>query len=84
MNNKPRNALKILRKERKITQEQLAEILGVTPDYVSIIERGKQNPGFHLAKKIADIFEKTVDEIFFADETNKTFDVRPRGEDFGR
>ncbi|WP_053985271.1 helix-turn-helix transcriptional regulator [Niameybacter massiliensis] len=58
--------LKQFRVESKLTQEQLAEKVGVHKDYISMIERGKRTPGFALSKKIAIILNRTVDEIFFA------------------
>lgn len=63
-----------------VTQVDLGNELGVTSDYISIIERGKQNPGFKLAKKIADYFTAklqyivTVDDIFFPQSSNESFD----------
>lgn len=53
------------RRREKMTQEELANQLGISKDYLSMIERGVRNPGFKLAKKIADIFCTTVDNIFF-------------------
>jgi putative transcriptional regulator len=62
-----------------LSQEELAAILGVVADYVSMIERGKRSPGFALAKKIADFFDMTIDEIFFNNESNNSFDVKGGG-----
>ena len=59
---------------KSLTQEELARELDVVPDYISMLERGARTPGFALAKKIADFFETTVDEIFFDVESNKMFD----------
>ena len=59
---------------KSLTQEELARELDVVPDYISMLERGARTPGFSLAKKIADFFETTVDEIFFDVESNKMFD----------
>ena len=39
--------------------------MNVAPDYISMIERGVRSPGFSLAKKIADFFGTTIDDIFF-------------------
>lgn len=69
-----RNKLEELRKEKGLTQEQLSTELKITSDYVSMIERGARSPGFKLAKKIADFFSRTVDEIFFDNEQNETFE----------
>lgn len=59
------NNLKRYRTLKGVTQIELAEILGVSKDYISQIERGKKNPGFKLAKKISNVLEETVDKIFF-------------------
>jgi putative transcriptional regulator len=67
------NKLKELRLKAKMTQKELAEELKVTPDYISMIERGDRTPGFRLSKKMADYFNTTVDEIFFAQDKNETF-----------
>ena len=47
--------LKLYRTRKNITQLELAKKTGVTKDYISMIERGKRNPGIFLAKKIAVI-----------------------------
>ena len=68
------NNLKSFRKQEKITQKELAKILNVSVDYISIIERGKQTPSGKLAQKIADIFGKKIDDLnFFNNVTNETF-----------
>lgn len=59
------NKLKQLRIDKHIKQVDLARTLDITNDYLSSIERGSRTPSFKLAKKIADYFELTVDEIFF-------------------
>ena len=69
-----KNKLKDYRMRKSLTQEELARELDVVPDYISMLERGARTPGFALAKKIADFFETTVDEIFFDVESNKMFD----------
>ena len=74
-----KNKLQDFRKRKALTQEELAKELDVVPDYISMIERGARTPVFLLAKKIADFFETTVDEIFFDYESNKMFEkgVKP-------
>lgn len=74
-----KNKLQDFRKRKSLTQEELAKELDVVPDYISMLERGARTPGFSLAKKIADFFETTVDEIFFDVESNKMFDDRREG-----
>lgn len=69
-----KNRLREYRKKYSLTQEELARHMDVVPDYISMIERGARTPGFLLAKKIADYFDTTVDDIFFDDVSNKTFE----------
>ena len=59
-----RNSLKIERKRRKITQEQLAEMIGVSRQSINAIERGKYTPSTTLAIKISEIFNTSVNKIF--------------------
>jgi putative transcriptional regulator len=58
------NTLKQMRKERKITQEQLAELVGVSRQSINAIERGKYTPSTVLSLKISEIFNTTVNKIF--------------------
>lgn len=68
------NKVEFFRKKLNQTQAQLANDIGVTSDYISMIERGARNPGFRLAKKLADHFNTTVDELFYDNESNDIFD----------
>jgi transcriptional regulator with XRE-family HTH domain len=54
-----------LRKEKNITQEQLAEKLNVTRQAVSNWENGKTQPDIDTIVKIAGIFEVEVEEIIY-------------------
>ena len=63
-----RNRLRELRRERGITQEELAAALGVTRQTIIAIERGKYDPSLRLAFKIARFFGKKIEEIFELDE----------------
>lgn len=60
-----KNNLKILRKERKITQEQLAKSMGVTRQTIIAIEQDKYDPTLKLALALSKYFETTVNEIFY-------------------
>lgn len=55
--------MKQLRKERKLSQTQLANMLGVTQAAVSSWEANGVPPGIENAKKIAEIFGVSVDEL---------------------
>ena len=54
---------KALRKEKQLTQEQIAEILGVSPQAVSRWENSATFPDVTLLPQIAEHFETTVDEL---------------------
>ena len=56
-------AVKSRRHERGITQEALAEVLGVSISYVSLIERGGRNPPFTTVVVIARALGVTVREL---------------------
>ncbi|NLD26757.1 MAG: helix-turn-helix transcriptional regulator [Acholeplasmataceae bacterium] len=66
-----KNNLEILRKERGLKQEGLAEILGVTRQTIGSLESGKYNPSIILAYKIAKFFGKTIEEIFIYEEVSE-------------
>lgn len=59
-----KNRLRELRQEMGITQEGLAEALGVTRQTIIAIEKGKYDPSLRLAFKIARFFGKKIEEIF--------------------
>ena len=52
------------RKKRKITQEQLADLVGVSRQSINAIERGKYTPSTVLSLKISEIFNTSVNKIF--------------------
>ncbi len=59
-----KNELERLRKERKLSQEDLAEILEVSRQTIISLEKGKYNPSILLAFKIAKYFNQTIEDIF--------------------
>ncbi|OJT68797.1 helix-turn-helix transcriptional regulator [Bacillus licheniformis] len=48
-----------------ISRSTIAKELDITPQMLGAIERGDRTPSLFLAKKIADYYGKSVDEIFF-------------------
>jgi transcriptional regulator with XRE-family HTH domain len=60
--------LKQLREEKELTQEQLAEVIDVTPQHLSDIERGKYAPRFDKLPLIARTLGKPIRELFFFPE----------------
>lgn len=65
------NKLRELRKEKNITQDDLALNIGVSRQTIISIESGKYNPSLELAFKIAKIFNKAIEEIFIYHEEVK-------------
>jgi putative transcriptional regulator len=59
-----KNALKVYRAMHDLTQETLAEKLGVTRQTVLSIEKGKYDPSLELAFKIANLFKVRIEDIF--------------------
>ncbi len=55
----------------EMTQQQLAEKVGVTRQTIVAIEKGKYSPTLELAFKIAEVFNKSLDEIFQYDKEKK-------------
>ncbi|MDE2025530.1 MAG: helix-turn-helix transcriptional regulator [Patescibacteria group bacterium] len=53
-----------LRKEKNITQDEFAKILGVSRQTVVAIEKGNYIPSLLLGMKIAKFFNKKVEEVF--------------------
>lgn len=72
--------LKALRKGQKLTQQQLAERLGVAKSVVSYYESGDRFPSYDVLVKIARTFHVTTD--FLLDiERNRILDVSDLSED---
>lgn len=55
--------LKSLRKEKKLTQAKLANILGVSQQSIAFYENDKREPEIKILKKIADYFDVSVDYL---------------------
>lgn len=49
-----KDKLKARRKEMRLTQEDLADKIGVSKQYIGLIERGKVSPGLDVIEKIAE------------------------------
>ncbi|MDM8534973.1 helix-turn-helix transcriptional regulator [Clostridiaceae bacterium HSG29] len=56
--------LKKLREERRITQNELGEKIGVSGRSIGFYENGTRTPKLKIAIKIANYFEKNVVDVF--------------------
>lgn len=63
-----KNTISQLRKQHKITQEDLANEVGVTRQTITSIETGKYIASLPLAFKIAKFFDMSIEEIFSVEE----------------
>jgi putative transcriptional regulator len=63
-----RNELRALRQAHALTQQQLAEALGVSRQTVISIEAGKYDPSLMLAFAIAKLFEVRIEDVFYPDK----------------
>lgn len=59
-----KNKLRVLRAERKWSQGELSQLLGVSRQAVNAIETEKHDPSLELAFKIAQLFEMPIEQIF--------------------
>ncbi|SMX44405.1 helix-turn-helix transcriptional regulator [Actibacterium lipolyticum] len=62
-----KNHIQTLRQERKWSQANLADKLGVSRQTVNALERGRYDPSLPLAFKIARLFDLAIEEIFLND-----------------
>lgn len=62
--------LKVYRAMHDLTQEDLAQAIGITRQTVIAMEKGKYNPSLDLAFKIARYFKVSVENVFIYDEND--------------
>lgn len=64
------NNIRVERAIKRMTQQQLAELVHVSRQTINAIEQGKYVPSTVLALKIASVFEKKVDDVFQLEEAD--------------
>ena len=62
------NRIKELRKQNKITQDELANAAKVTRQTIISLENGKYNASLQLAHRLAKFFNTTIEELFIFEE----------------
>ncbi len=60
-----RNNLAVIRKEKKLSQAELAKLVGVSRNTISSIETGQFNPTAKLALILCTALDKKFEEIFY-------------------
>ena len=63
-----KNRIRVERAEVRMTQQRLADAIGVSRQTIDAIESGKFVPSTVLALKMAQIFDKPVEDIFMLDD----------------
>ena len=62
--------LKLLRTEKAMSQQDLADALGISKSAINMYERGQRQPNFETLESIADYFNVDID--YLLGRTNKT------------
>lgn len=63
-----KNRVKELRARMDLTQGALAEQIGVTRQTIVALEKGSYTPSLLLAMNIAEVFELSIEEIFYKED----------------
>ena len=59
-----KNRVRELRKNKKLTQEELAELIGISRQAINAIEKEKFDPSLPTAFKMAELFKTYIEELF--------------------
>ena len=65
-----KNNIRVERAIKRMTQQQLADLVQVSRQTINAIEQGKYVPSTVLALKIANVFEKHLDDIFQLEDSD--------------
>lgn len=65
---KLRTRMKELRAKYDLTQEELANKVGVRRETIVFLERGKYNPSLKLAYDVAKVLESKIEEVFIFED----------------
>ena len=62
-----KNRVKLARVEKDLTQQELADLVGVTRQTIGLIEAGKYNPTLKLCFLLAYATDKSLEELFWTE-----------------
>lgn len=65
-----KNTIKVERAKQNITQQELADLVGVSRQTINSIESGRYVPSTTLSIKISEVFKTTVNEIFTLEDAD--------------
>ncbi len=63
-----RSRIREYRARNNLTQEKLAEMVGVRRETIIFLEKGKYNPSLRLAYSVANALKANIEEIFLFDD----------------
>jgi putative transcriptional regulator len=70
-----KNKLRVLRAERRWSQAELGQRIGVSRQAVNAIETGRHDPSLQLAFRLARTFSRGIEEIFDDEEGDERWRV---------
>ena len=62
-----KNRVYEVRTKQKLTQQELAELVGVSRQTIIALEKGSYNPSLELALKLSKVLDENVENIFTLD-----------------
>jgi putative transcriptional regulator len=65
---KIKTRIKELRARHNLTQDELADKVGVTRQTLLHLEKGRYNPSLLLAYRVAQVLQSSIDEVFIIEE----------------
>ena len=74
MQSKKNTKLKLARVEKDLSQEQLADEVGVTRQTIGLIEAGNYNPTIRLCVAICKVLDKTLNDLFWEEDDDEKTD----------
>ncbi|TYQ17942.1 UNVERIFIED_CONTAM: putative transcriptional regulator [Acetivibrio alkalicellulosi] len=63
-----KNCVRLVRINKNLTQEELAEKVGVTRQTIGLLEKEKYNPTIALCLKLCQVLDKSLDQLFWMEE----------------
>ena len=70
-----KNLVRVERARHRLTQKDLADIVGVTQTTINSIENKEYQPSALLVLRIAHYFKVAVNDLFFLDEEDKKYNI---------
>jgi len=59
-----KNKVREFRKKQRLTQYELAELIGISRQAINAIEKGKFDPSLPTAFKLSELFKTSIEELF--------------------